>query len=88
MDENTTGVFFGLGFMILITAVTIVVIWQVAASIRSRAALSREQQYRQLAERATGADQAAQRQLGELNDRMANIQARMASLERVLKQVE
>ena len=88
MDEITVGTLFGLGFMLLVTAVTVVIIWQVAVSIRARAAVSREQEYRRLAEQAVGTQETAQRQLGELNDRMADIQARMASLERVLKEVE
>jgi Tfp pilus assembly protein PilO len=88
MDQITVGTLFGLGFMLLVTAVTVVVIWQVAVSIRARATVSREQEYRRLAEQAVATEETAQRQLGELNDRMAEIQARMASLERVLKEVE
>ena len=88
MNEITVGTLFGLGFMLLVTAVTVVVIWQVAASIRARAMVSREQEYRRLADQAVATQQTAQRQLAELNDRMADIQARMASLERVLKEVE
>jgi len=88
MNEITVGTLFGLGFMLLVTAVTVVVIWQVAVSIRARATVSREQEYRRLADQAVGTQETAQRQLAELNDRMADIQARMASLERVLKEVE
>jgi Tfp pilus assembly protein PilO len=88
MDQMTIGALFGLGFMLLVTPVTVVIIWQVAVSIRARAAVSREQENRRLAEQAVATQQAAQRQLGELNDRMTDIQVRMASLERVLKEVE
>jgi ABC-type Fe3+-hydroxamate transport system substrate-binding protein len=88
MEEITVGTLFGLGFMLLVTAVTVVVIWQVAVSIRARAAVSREQEYRRLADQAVATQEAAQRQLAELSDRMADVQARMASLERVLKEVE
>ena len=88
MDQITVGTLFGLGFMLLVTAVTVVIIWQVAVSIRARAAVSREQEYRRLADQAVATQETAQRQLAELNDRMADIQVRMASLERVLKEVE
>ena len=88
MEEITVGTLFGLGFMLLVTAVTVVVIWQVAVSIRARATVSREQEYRRLADQAVATQETAQHQLAELNDRMADIQARMASLERVLKEVE
>jgi hypothetical protein len=53
-----------------------------------RAAVSREQEYRRLAEQAVATQETAQRPLGELNDRMADIQVRTAALERVLKEVE
>ena len=88
MNEITVGTLFGLGFMLLVTAVTVVIIWQVAVSIRARAAVSREQEYRRLADQAVATQETAQRQLAELNDRMADIQTRMATLERVLKEVE
>jgi Tfp pilus assembly protein PilO len=88
MDELTVGTLFGLGFMLLVTAVVVVIIWQVAASIRARAIVSREQEYRGLAQQVVGTQETAQRQLAELTDRMADIQARMALLERVLKEVE
>ena len=88
MKEITVGTLFGLGFMLLVTAVTVVIIWQVAVSIRARAAVSREQEYRRLADQAVATQETAQRQLADLNDRMADIQTRMASLERVLKEVE
>ena len=88
MNEITVGTLFGLGFMLLVTAVTVVVIWQVAVSIRARATVSREQEYRRLADQAVATQETAQRQLAELNDRMTDIQARMGSLEGVLKEVE
>jgi hypothetical protein len=50
--------------------------------------VSREQEYRRLAEQAVATQETAQRQLGELNDRMGDIQVRTAALERVLKEVE
>ena len=40
MDEITVGTLFGLGFMLLVTAMTVVIIWQVAVSIRARATVS------------------------------------------------
>jgi hypothetical protein len=88
MNEITVGTLFGLGFMLLVTAVTVVIIWQVAVSIRARATVSREQEYRRLADQAIGTQETAHRQLAELNDRIADIQIRMASLEGVLKEVE
>ena len=88
MEEITVGTLFGLGFMLLVTAVTVVVIWQVAASIRARAAVSREQSTAGSPTRPSRRRETAQRQLDELNDRMADIQVRMAPLERVLKEVE
>ncbi|MGZ3145672.1 hypothetical protein ACVDFE_27505 [Lentzea chajnantorensis] len=45
------------GVFVLITAVTTVLIWQLAATWRAKAALARENEYRALAERAVQAQE-------------------------------
>ncbi|MEU7474515.1 hypothetical protein AB0A63_00940 [Lentzea sp. NPDC042327] len=69
------------GVFVLITAVTTVLIWQLAATWRAKAALARENEYRALAERAVQAQESSERKLDEL-------QERMRSVERILKEVE
>ena len=67
--------------------VTVVII-QVAATIRAKVALSREDAYRRLAERAVETQEATERRLTTLDEQAAQAQARLAAIERVLKQVE
>jgi hypothetical protein len=76
------------GVFVLITSVTTVSIWQLAATWRAKAALTRESEYRALAERAVAAQEGAERRLGELGERVTEMQARMRSVERILKEVE
>jgi hypothetical protein len=76
------------GVFVLITSVTTIGIWQLAATWRAKAALTRESEYRALAERAVAAQEGAERRLGELGERFAEMQARLQSVERILKEVE
>ncbi|QFU92393.1 hypothetical protein [Amycolatopsis sp. YIM 10] len=70
-----------IGIFILITTVLTVAIWQLAVSWRAKAALSREETYRDLAERAVRSQEETQRQLTELRSRVEGV-------ERILKDVE
>lgn len=70
-----------LGSSVLFTAVVVVLIWQAAVTWRARAALAREAQYRQLADRATAAQEKTAVELTELR-------ARLDQVEDVLRQVE
>jgi hypothetical protein len=70
------------------TVVAVVVLWQMFATRRARAVLAREDEYRQLAERAVTAQEGAERRLGEITARLADMHVRLESLERVLTTVE
>jgi hypothetical protein len=71
MDDMTVGVWFGLGFMVLVALVAVVVVAQLAATWRSKiAASSGKQEYQQLAELAA-----------ETNRSLAEVQSRLAKLE-------
>ncbi|MFD9698255.1 hypothetical protein [Lentzea sp. NPDC059081] len=69
------------GVFVLITTVTTVLVWQLAATWRAKAALSRESEYRALAERAVQAQENSERKLDEMGERLR-------SVERILKEVE
>lgn len=77
-----------IGLFTLVTTVIVVTIVQVATSWRAKATLAREVEYRKLAETAVRTQESTERQLAELGERMADLQARMSSLERILKEVE
>jgi hypothetical protein len=76
------------GVFALVIAVAVVAIWQGAATWRARAALAREQEYRTLADRSALVLESTERQLAEIGGRLAEMQSRLQSVERVLKDVE
>ncbi|MFD9889674.1 hypothetical protein [Amycolatopsis sp. NPDC058986] len=69
------------GVFVLITVVLTVAIVQLASTWRAKAALAREHEYRALADRATRSQEETER-------RLADVQDRLRSIERVLKEVE
>ena len=74
-------------FAFIITVITVIIV-QVAATIRARMVLAREDAYRKLAESGTDAQQSIERNLGAIDGRLAAMEARLESLEKVLKTVE
>lgn len=74
-------------FTLVITVVTVVIV-QVAATLRARATVSREAEYKTLAEAAVRAQEGTERQLAELGQRLVTMESRMTSLERLLKEVD
>jgi hypothetical protein len=77
-----------IGISLVVASVLTTLIWQFGATIRARAALAREQEYRRLAEKSVAAQEAAEQRLGELTDRLGDIRSRVDSLDRILKQVD
>lgn len=69
-------------------ALIIVIIWQLAATWRAKAQLSREKEYRTIADRSVLVQEGTERQLVEISGRLTEMQSRLKSLERVLKEVE
>jgi hypothetical protein len=74
-------------FALVITVITTIII-QVARTWRAHAVLAREGEYKKLAETAIRTQEGTERQLAELGNRLVQMEARMTSLERVLKDVE
>ncbi|SDY18662.1 hypothetical protein SAMN05421504_104811 [Amycolatopsis xylanica] len=70
-----------IGIFVLLTVVIAVAISQFAATWRAKAVLAREEEYRKLAERAVSSQESIERQL-------ADMQERLRSVEKVLKEVE
>lgn len=74
-------------FGMVIVIVTIVV-WNMAATWRARAILSRDYEYRTLAEKATRSQDAIEQKLTEIDEHLADLRTRVQSVERVLKEIE
>ncbi|WP_424186862.1 hypothetical protein ACOBQX_03240 [Actinokineospora sp. G85] len=77
-----------IGVFTLITVVIAMVVWQVGAGLRAKAALAREAAYQELAGRAVAAQEGAQRELVEIGARVGELRGRVDSVERLLKEIE
>jgi hypothetical protein len=86
--QDWTEVVGTIGVFALVISVAVVAIWQGAATWRARAALAREREYRSLADRSALVQESTERQLAEIGGRLAEMQTRLQSVERVLKDVE
>ncbi len=86
--QDLTEVVGAIGLFALVITVITTVVKQVGATTRAKAALSREAEYRKLAETAIRAQEGTERRLADLDEGVGQMQARLASIERVLKQVE
>jgi hypothetical protein len=87
-ETDWTEVVGAIGLFTLIISVVTLTIWQVAVSWRAKAALSREDEYRQLAEAAVRTQQNTERLLAEALERLSHMQTRLDSFERILTEVE
>ena len=76
------------GIFTFITVVATVVIWQLFATWRAKAALSREAEYRELTAAVVRSQEDANRQLADLSGQLTDLRTRMTQLERVLTEVE
>ncbi|MEV8513705.1 hypothetical protein [Dactylosporangium sp. NPDC051484] len=86
--QDWTEVVGAIGLFALVITVISVTIVQLAATWRAKATLAREAEYRKLAETAVQTQEATERQLADLGERFGQMQTRLASIERILKQVE
>jgi TolA-binding protein len=77
-----------IGLFVLVTTVIAVTIWQLAASWRAKAALGREEVYRKMADDAVRTHESIDRRLADISEQLKTMDGRMASLERILKEVE
>lgn len=85
-------VFFVLGIMTIIAIVVSIVLWQVfrtkQQTIESRAQIAQEEAYRKLAEEATSVQNRTAAELHQLTEGMADLRVRVATIERMLREVE
>jgi hypothetical protein len=65
-----------------------VLAWAVTGFLRANVAVSREEQYRKLAEQAVAAHEASERRMAEIAAELSTMRTHMASLKRVLTEIE
>lgn len=76
------------GLFLLVTVVVSTAIVQLAATARAKAALAREQEYRQLAEAAVAAQKTIADRLEALAEQSDLSRQRLSAIERILADVE
>ena len=85
-------VLFTLGMMAIFAVVASILIWQVfrtrQATIESRAQIAREEAYRRLAEESVSVQNRTAAELAQLTEGMADLRVRIATIERMLREVE
>ncbi|MCD0444717.1 hypothetical protein LO763_13925 [Glycomyces sp. A-F 0318] len=81
MNMGQAGMLFAFGFLLLITAIIIVSIIVFASASKAKASAAREANYRALAEKAS-------LDAAEIKASLIEIKGRLASVERMLREVE
>lgn len=84
----TDGTLMVLAFAGLFSVIAVVVIWQLAATWRAKAVLVREQQYRELADRAVGTHEETRTRVESLDTRLSEINHRLAAIEKALTVID
>ncbi len=74
--------------ILVVAAIAIVVIWQVGTSRRAKAALARDTELRRIAERAVATQEATEGRLTQVTNQLAEMDLRVATVERILKDAE
>jgi len=72
----------------LLSIILVVVIWQLAVTWRAKAALVREGEYRQLAERAVTSHEETQGRLDGIASQLAEARAQLIAIEKTLTVID
>jgi hypothetical protein len=75
-------------FAVVFGAVATVLIWQVFATRRAKALLVREDAYRKLAERSIVTEMETREDLLKISENVSDLQKRMISIEKVMREIE
>ncbi|GAA2874945.1 hypothetical protein Acy02nite_36570 [Actinoplanes cyaneus] len=77
-----------MALLLVVGAITVVVIWQFGASRRAKAAMARDTELRQIAERAVATQEETAGRLAQVTNQLAEMDVRVATVERILKDAE
>ena len=78
---------FGLTVLVGSMIIAIVIIWQIFATARARMSVAREEAYKALAEETVQLQRKSADWMEQAGSDLANMQKRMAEMERMLKEV-
>lgn len=88
MDLTSKALLYDLASGALITIGVLVVVWQGFVTYRAKANIARETAYQKLSERAIEAEQKSADQQQKIAESLDDIQSRLASIEKMLRDVE
>lgn len=88
MEGDLTAMVAGSVLFLVVGAIAVVLIWQVFATWRAKVLLAREDAYRKLAERSIVTEMETREDLLKLSENMADLQKRMISIEKVMREIE
>jgi HAMP domain-containing protein len=90
MDETAvtiSGIWFAAAIAALIAVILVAVIWQLGGTSRARAAAARDDAYKDLAGRSTAAQAKTAEELERVAGELADLKSRLASMERLMREV-
>jgi biopolymer transport protein ExbB/TolQ len=88
MAQEILGMFYPLVIFVLFTVIVVVVLVQVFELYRAKANILREEAYRKLSEQATAAELKTVEEQKKIAEALEDMQARLASIEKLLREVE
>jgi hypothetical protein len=84
-DSGMLWTFGSLGFVFLLVAA---ILWPATSIWKARAAINKEQEYRELSDRSVRSLEGSDRELRELRSTMTSLNGRVAVLENMLAEVD
>ena len=86
MDDS--GMLWTFGSLVFVLLLVAAVLWPVTSIWRSRSALKKEQEYRDLSDRSVRSLEGNERELHELRSTVTGLNGRVVALEKMLAEVE
>jgi len=74
--------------VLMVTAIIVIVIWQIAASWRARVAVERETAYRELAGQSANLQEQLLTEQRRVASELGDVRTRVENIERILREVE
>lgn len=74
--------------VLMVTAIIVIVVWQIAASWRARVSVERETAYRELAGKSATLQEQLLAEQQQVASDLSEVRARVENIERILREVE
>jgi hypothetical protein len=88
MDMADSGLWWTFGSLAFVLVLVAAILWPVTSIWKARAALKKEQEYRELSDRSMRSIEGSDRELRELRSNVTTLNGRVAVLEKMLAEVD